>query len=49
MLTFEAYRRIIQGQANIIELLAMPGIEEIEFDPPRFTGTFYRPVDLEDD
>lgn len=30
---------------NIAEVLAMPGIEDIEFDPPRLSS-FTRPADL---
>jgi prevent-host-death family protein len=35
LLTFEEYQRLTQQRRNIADALAMPGIEDIEFDPPR--------------
>lgn len=34
LLTIEEYRRITGGQASIADLLAMPGIEDVELDIP---------------
>ena len=35
LLSFEEYQRLIGKRQNIVELLAMPGIEEIDFTPPK--------------
>jgi prevent-host-death family protein len=45
LLTFEAYRRLTRKSVGIAELLAMPGLAEIEFDAPR-AGRIARPADL---
>jgi hypothetical protein len=35
LLTFDEYRRITGGRARIADLLAMPGVEDVEIDVPR--------------
>ena len=35
LLSFEAYQQLIQQRRSIADALAMPGAEDIEFDPPR--------------
>lgn len=35
LLTFDEYKKITGGRAKIADLLAMPGIEDIEFDIPQ--------------
>ena len=36
LLTWEAYRRLAgHDSKTIIEALAMPGVEDVDFDPPR--------------
>jgi hypothetical protein len=34
LLTFEAYKKLTGGRTKIADLLAMPGIEDIELDIP---------------
>jgi prevent-host-death family protein len=46
LLTIEEYRKITDKRENILELLAMPGAAEIEFEPARLSDNFLRPVDL---
>ena len=46
LLTIEAYQKLTGEKASIVDLLAMPGVEDIEFDPPRLRGPLTRPVDL---
>jgi len=46
LLTIEEYRKITDKRENILDLLAMPGVAEIEFEPPRLSGDFHNPVDL---
>ena len=35
LLSIEEYQRIIGGHRKIADALAMPGLADIEFDPPR--------------
>lgn len=45
LLSFEEYQRLTKQRRNIADALAMPGVEEIEFEPPRLTiGS--RPADF---
>ena len=37
LLRFEDYQRLIQQRRNIAESLAMPGVADIEFEPPRLS------------
>ena len=45
LLTIDQYRQLTGGAANLIDLLAMPGAEEVEFEPAR-AGNIFRPADL---
>lgn len=38
-------QRLLQGKLNILEMLSMPGIVDIDFEPEREMGSM-RPVDL---
>lgn len=46
LLSVEEYQRLTADQPGIIDLLAMPGLEDIDFTPPRASG-FTRPVEFE--
>ncbi len=46
LLTIESYRMIAGEQANIAELLAMPGAADIDFEPPRLQGPLFREPDF---
>lgn len=46
LLTFEEYQRVTRSQKSIVELLAMPGVADIDFEPPRLSGGLYQPADL---
>lgn len=46
LLTIEHYHKLSGAQAGIVELLAMPGSADIDFEPPRLCKPFARPVDL---
>lgn len=35
LLSFEEYQRITQQRRNIADALAMPGVGDIDFEPPR--------------
>ena len=45
LLTIEEYQKITSGPSSIIDMLAMPGAEDIEFEPAR-AGKLYRRADL---
>jgi hypothetical protein len=46
LLTIEEYWRLTGPPSSVIELLAEPGSEDIEFAPPR-VGSLYRATDLD--
>ena len=37
LLTFEDYQRLARQRRNIADALAMPGMADVEFEPPRVT------------
>ena len=45
LLTIDEYQKLTGGPASIIDMLAMPGAEHIEFEPER-ADNLYRPADL---
>ena len=45
LLTIAEYQRLTGASQSIVDLLAMPGAEDIDFEPPR-AGTISHPVDL---
>ena len=46
LLTIEEYQRVTHSQTSIVDLLAMPGVADIDFEPPRLNGDLYRPANL---
>jgi prevent-host-death family protein len=46
LLTIEEYQRVTRSQTSIVDLLAMPDVADIDFEPPRLSGNLYRPADL---
>jgi len=46
LLTIEEYQRVTHSQTSIVDLLAMPGVADIDFEPPRLNADLYRPADL---
>lgn len=45
LLSFEEYQRLTKQRRNIADALAMPGVADIEFDPPR-VNIGIQPADL---
>lgn len=45
LMTFGEYQRLTHGAANIIDMLAMPGVEDVDFDVPR-SGFTSKPTNL---
>jgi len=46
LLTIEEYQKLKGCQTSIVDQLAMPGAEDIEFDPARSNDGMPRPADL---
>jgi len=46
LLSIEEYQEITDKKESIVELLAMPDVTEIDFEPPRLDKDIYRPADL---
>lgn len=46
LLSIEEYHYLTNTQHTIVDLLAMPAEDTIEFDPPRLTNTLYNPAEL---
>lgn len=47
LLNIHDYQELTKTKRNIIDLLAMPGIADIEFDIPKCSGPLYRPEEFE--
>ncbi|WP_316978875.1 type II toxin-antitoxin system Phd/YefM family antitoxin [Shumkonia mesophila] len=45
LLTFGEYQQLAGPQASIVDLLGMPGVEDIEFEAPPARG-LYKPADF---
>ncbi|MBC7982285.1 MAG: type II toxin-antitoxin system Phd/YefM family antitoxin [Candidatus Obscuribacterales bacterium] len=45
LLSIEEYQKLAGGPTNIVDMLAMPGVEDVEFEPER-VGNFYKSTDL---
>ncbi len=46
LLTIEEYQKLTDKHTSIIDMLAMPGVESIKFEPPRLSGDVYHPATL---
>lgn len=46
LLTIEDYQKLSGCHTSIIDLLAMPGAEDIEYEPARLNDGSLRPADL---
>jgi hypothetical protein len=46
LLSIEEYRMLNGKPGSILDALAMPGAEEVEFDPPRLGGELFRSADF---
>ena len=47
LLRHEEYRKLVGGGPTILDLLEMPGAEDVEFDPPRLDDDMLRPAAFE--
>lgn len=46
LLSIDEYRRLVDEGESIVDLLAMPEEEDIEFEPEPIRGPLHRPVDF---
>lgn len=46
LLSIEEYQRLTGNVRSIVDLLAMPNADDIEFDPPKLSGELFKPADL---
>ena len=46
LLAVEEYQKITEKKESIVELLAMPDVTIIDFEPPRLNTKFHQPEDL---
>ncbi len=46
LLTIETYQKILEKKESIVDLLAMPEVANIDFEPPRLKTKFIRSTDL---
>lgn len=46
LLTIEDYRKLTEKTSNILDLLAMPGIESVECESPKLGDNIFHPADL---
>ena len=46
LLTIEEYQKLTGNKLNIVDLLAMPDAEAVEFNPPKLDKELFRPADL---
>ncbi len=46
LLTIEDYQKITDQQVSIVDLLAMPDADDIDFEPPRLNTPLANSVDL---
>jgi len=47
LLTIEEFQKLTGTHPSIVDMLAMPGGADIEFEPPRLRGPVSRPADLD--
>jgi prevent-host-death family protein len=46
LMSIEEYLSLTGNQASIVDLLAMPETEQIDFEPPRMRDTGFKAADL---
>ena len=46
LLSIEEYQRLTGNIQSIVDLLAMPNAEDIDFDPPKLSDKLFKPADL---
>ncbi len=47
LLTIQDYQKLTATKENIVDLLAMPNADEIDFEAPKLNKQIYRPEDFD--
>lgn len=47
LLKIEDYQKLTNSKDNIVDLLAMPNEEDIDFEPPKLNKKLFHPEDFE--
>lgn len=47
LLSIDEYERLTGRGKSLVEMLSMPGADEVEFEPARLEGSLIRPADLD--
>jgi prevent-host-death family protein len=47
LMSYKAFQATTEKTLSLIELLHVPGVEDIDFDPPTLTGSSLKPVDFD--
>ena len=46
LLTIADYRKLVGPDRNLVEMLACPKAEDIDFEPQKLTGALFKPEEL---
>lgn len=46
LLTIEAYQKLTETKESIIDLLAMPEADDVDFEPAKLSHSLYKPEDF---
>jgi len=46
LITIQTYQELSDNEKDIVSLLAMPGTEDIDFDPSKLQNKIHRPADF---
>ena len=46
LLSIEDYRQITDRKQSIVDILAMPEVGDIEFEPEKLDGSLFKPVEF---
>jgi len=46
LLTIDEFQKLTGSKLNIVDLLAMPNAEDVEFNPPKLGKELFEPADL---
>jgi prevent-host-death family protein len=47
LMSYKAFQAKSEKTRNLLERLHLPGVEDIEFDPPQLSGPSVKPADFE--
>ncbi len=47
LISIEQYQKLTDSSENIVDLLAMPEVADIEFEPPKLNSSSIKPVEFD--